>query len=427
MASQQTNYRIYTAQPAEKPETAGSGGYAMPNNTQDSESLGSSVLSIALIGPDEPRRRAVAAALGGSQAAVTREFTSYPPNLDDVPRLLEQHYDVVIVDLDSDPEYALDLVESICTNGTATAMVYSAQADAELLVRCMRAGAREFLTLPMSPGAMDEALVRASVRRPAVRTSKKTAGRLLVFLGAKGGSGVTTLATNFAVSLATESGKGTLLIDLDLPLGDAALGLGMTAQYSTVNALQNSSRLDSTFLATLLTKHNSGLNVLAAPGKFAQTPVASNEEVDKLLSVALMDFDYVVVDAGSRLDLAGTALFAESSTVYLVTQVGIAELRNSNRLVSEFFTAGGPKLEIVLNRYSSRTLGVDEEHITKALTRPAQWKVPNDYATIRETQNTATPFAQGNTAIARAIQLMARSVCGVDKAPEKKKGFKFFG
>jgi len=398
----------------------------MSTNIQDSESLGSSVLSIALIGPEEHRRREVASALAGSQAAVTREFSSYPPDLDDVARLLEQHYDVVIVDLDSNPEYALDLVESVCTSGTATVMVYSAQADAELLVRCMRAGAREFLTLPLAPGAMDEALVRASVRRPAVSLTRKTIGRLLVFLGAKGGAGVTTLASNFAVSLAKESGKSTLLIDLDLPLGDAALGLGITAQYSTVNVLQNFSRLDSTFLSTLLTKHSSGLSVLAAPGKFAQAPV-SNEAVDKLLAVARQGFDYVVVDAGSRLDLAGTALFDESSTVYLVTQVGIAELRNSNRLVTEFFTGRGPKLEIVINRYNPRSLEVDEEHITKALTRPAQWKIPNDYAAVRETQNTATPLTLGNSPISRTIRQMARSACGLPLNPEKKKGFKLFG
>jgi pilus assembly protein CpaE len=398
----------------------------MSTNIQDSESLGSSVLSIALIGPEEHRRREVASAHAGSQAAVTREFSSYPPDLDDVARLLEQHYDVVIVDLDSNPEYALDLVESVCTSGTATVMVYSAQADAELLVRCMRAGAREFLTLPLAPGAMDEALVRASVRRPAVSLTRKTIGRLLVFLGAKGGAGVTTLASNFAVSLAKESGKSTLLIDLDLPLGDAALGLGITAQYSTVNALQNFSRLDSTFLSTLLTKHSSGLSVLAAPGKFAQAPV-SNEAVDKLLAVARQGFDYVVVDAGSRLDLAGTALFDESSTVYLVTQVGIAELRNSNRLVTEFFTGRGPKLEIVINRYNPRSLEVDEEHITKALTRPAQWKIPNDYAAVRETQNTATPLTLGNSPISRTIRQMARSACGLPLNPEKKKGFKLFG
>ena len=94
--------------------------------------------------------------------------------------------------------------------------------------------------------------------------------------------------------------ESTLLIDLDLPLGDAALNLGIVAEYSTVNALQNASRLDSAFLSKLLVKHSSGVSVLAAPGKFPQIN-ASNEDVDRLIAVARQDFDNVVVDMGSRL------------------------------------------------------------------------------------------------------------------------------
>jgi len=333
---------------------------------------------------------------------------------------------VVIIDLDSNPEYALDLVETICSTGSPTVMVYSAQSDSELLVRCMRAGAREFLTQPFSPGTIAEAMVRASVRRPTSRPPKKTAGRLFVFLGAKGGCGVTTLACNFAVSLVAESGLKTLLIDLHLPLGDAALDLGITAQYSTVNALQNASRLDSNFLSRLLTKHSSGLSVLAAPGKF--TPVQTNpDEIDKLLTIARQDFDYVIVDAGTRLDLADTTLFDQASTIYLITQVSIPELRNSNRLVSEFFAKTSNKLEIVLNRFTPRALGVDEDHITKALTRPATWRVPNDYATARRTQNTATPLSLEDSPISRVIRQMARAASGLPAAPEKKKRFGLFG
>ncbi len=231
-----------------------------------------------------------------------------------------------------------------------------------------------------------EAMVRASVRKPvclaAAEKKKALAGKMFVFLGAKGGSGVTTLACNFGVSLAVESGLNTLLIDLHLPLGDAALDLGITAQYSTVNALQNAARLDSNFLSRLLTKHSSGLSVLAAPGKFVSIQ-STSDDIDKLLAVARQDFDYIVIDTGTRLDLAETSLFAQATTIFLITQVSIPELRNSNRLVSEFFAKTANKLEIVLNRYTPRSLGVDEEHITKALTRPAAWRVPNDYATLR--------------------------------------------
>jgi pilus assembly protein CpaE len=405
-------------------QRTGSIQIVMSTPTQDPDALGANLLTIALIGPEQQRRGAVAMALSGLQAGMTREFSSYP-ELDEVPKIMQDHYDVVIVDLDSNPEYALDLIEAICARGSATVMVYSAHLDSELLVRCMRAGAREFLTQPFSAGTIGEAMVRASVRRPTHKPVKKTIGKLFVFLGAKGGSGVTTLACNFAVSLAHESGQNTLLIDLHLPLGDAALDLGITAQYSTINALQNASRLDSNFLSKLLTKHSSGLSVLAAPGKF--TPVqTNNDEIDKLLTVARQDFDFVVIDAGTRLDLADSTLFEQATTIYLVTQVSIPELRNSNRLVSEFFVKATNKLEIVLNRYTPRSLGVDEEHITKALTKPASWLVPNDYATARRTQNTATPLSLEDSPIARVIKKMARTASGIVPAPEKKKKFGIF-
>jgi Flp pilus assembly CpaE family ATPase len=425
MSNSESSYRFsekpqegYSAAGGSNPVNSDSSSYL---DDQYPDSLGADVLSIALIGPDEDRRRAAASALAGCQGGEIREFSSYPPSLDDVPRLLEANYDVIIIDLDSHPEYALELVESICANGSATVMVYSVKADSELLVRCMRAGAREFLTMPFAQSTMAEALVRASARRPATRPSKKTGGRLLVFLGAKGGDGVTTLACNFAVSMAQESSESTLLIDLDLPLGDAALNLGVAAEYSTINALQNAARLDTAFLSKLLVKHSTGVSVLAAPGKFPGFD-ATTEAIDRLLMIARQDFDNVVIDMGSRLDLMGTGLFKDGSTVYLVIQAGIAGLRNSNRLISQYFNTGIPKLEIVLNRFEPRTMGVSEDQINKALTRPAQWKIPNDYAAVRRMQTTAVPLAMEDSPISRLIRQMARTACGLPPAPEKKTG-----
>ena len=397
--------------------------YADPSSP---DSVGNDVLSIALIGPHEQRRKEAARALLLCDKTEVREYSAYPANLDEVPRLLELRNDAIVIDLDSDPEYALELVESLCANGAPTVMVYSSKPDPELLVRCMRAGAREFLTPPFAHNIMAEALVRATSRRTVIRMPRKTGGRLLVFLGAKGGAGVTTLACNFAVALAQESAQSTLLIDLDLPLGDAALNLGIVTEYSTVNALQEAGRLDASFLTKLLTKHSSGVYVLAAPGKFPQFH-ATNEAIDKLMSVARQEFDNVVVDVGARLDLTDTALFKDAFTIYLVTQAGIPELRNSNRLISQFFTVGSPKLEIVINRYEPRALGVSDETITKALTRPATWKIPNDYNAVRQMQNTATPLALGDSPVARLIKQMAVSICGQRATQPKKKGFRLFG
>jgi len=387
----------------------------------DTGSLGANVLSVALIGPKESTRLAVADALVGTMSAVPRQLPFYP-DLDQVPKLIELNFDVIIIDLDGDPEIALDLVESLCADSPATVMLYSTVADSELMIRCMRAGAREFLTLPFAPGTVAEAMVRAAVRRTTMKspTPKRPDGKLCVFFGAKGGAGVTTIATNFAISAVRESDRKTLLIDLDLPFGDVALNLGLTAAWSTADALQNYTRLDSNFLSRLLIKHDSGLWVLTAPGKASHVPLVP-DAVNKLLAVARQDFEYVVVDTGSRLDLTSTAMFDADALVYLVSQVGLSELRNSNRIISEFFKSDFPQLEIVLNRYMPSSLGIDEEHITKALTRRPQWKIPDDHVTLRKMQSTATPLIMSDSPISRMIRQMARAACGLGADQEKKK------
>jgi len=267
-------------------------------------------------------------------------------------------------------------------------------------------------------------MVRAAVRRPA-RPSKKTKGRTMVFVGAKGGSGVTTVATNFSVSLARESGQSTILIDLNLPLGDAALDLGINSQYSTADALLNFARMDFNLMSKLLVKHSSGLFVLAAPDKYARVDV-TDEAVQKLLTVAQENFDYVVVDAGSRFGAVDKALFRSGATVYLVMQVGVSDLRNSNRLISETLKSGDIKLEIVLNRYTPRTLGIEEESITKALTVPVKWKIPSDYPAVKSAQNSAVPLVLNDSPISRVITKMTEEVCGLPADKKKKKRFSLF-
>jgi pilus assembly protein CpaE len=387
------------------------------------DAIGSNTLSVALVGPTEIRRRSIASSLATLQGSSIKEFSRYP-EIDDVPKLIEADYDVIVIELDSDPEYALELVEGICGSSPVTVMVYSDQMNPDMLVRCMRAGAREFLAQPITATKLAEAMVRASVRRPS-KAPKKGTGKLLLFAGAKGGSGVTTVATNFAVALAQESSRSTVLIDLNLPLGNAALDIGLTPEYTTANALQNASRLDSNYLSTLLTKHSSGLSVLAAPDKYSSVQ-ATEESVERLLSIARQEFEYVVVDVGSRFDSMTHSLLEAASVVYLVLQVSISELRNANRLITDLFRASNAKLEVVLNRFTPRALSVDEASITKALTLAPAWKITSDYPAARTAQNTASPLVMQDSAVARVIRQMARSAAGTSNAPEKKKKFGLF-
>src|SRR5580658_8719915 len=175
-------------------------------------------LSVALLGPDEQRRKVVAAAVSKRPGLKLHEFSSFPPRLEDLPQMLAQAYEIVIIDVDSEPDYAFALVESLCASGRTYVMAYTANADMKRAVQFMRAGVREFFTLPLDEVEVFAALKRAATHRPAPppQNDKKT-GKLFVFLGSKGGCGVTTLASNFALALAQESDSSTLLIDLGLP------------------------------------------------------------------------------------------------------------------------------------------------------------------------------------------------------------------
>jgi pilus assembly protein CpaE len=192
------------------------------------------------------------------------------------------------------------------------------------------------------------------------------------------------------------------------------------------NALDNFNRLDVNFFSKLLIKHSSGLYVLAAPDGY--TPIqATPEAIEQLIAVARQAFDYVIVDAGSHLGATSKILFKDASRVYLVTQLTISELRNCNRLIGEFFAASSFKPEIVLNRFTKHSLGIDEKEIAKALTQQPQWKIPSDYETALRAQNTANALALKESPISRVIREMARTACGLPEVAEKKKSFSLFG
>lgn len=120
-------------------------------------------LSIVLIGPDELRRRDVTGVLAEYPGIQVREFSSYPADVGAVSRLLARQFDIVLVDLDSDRNAAFDLVESLRGETAVTVMVYTEEADPELMSRCARAGAREHLVLPVRQSTLDKVLASARI------------------------------------------------------------------------------------------------------------------------------------------------------------------------------------------------------------------------------------------------------------------------
>jgi pilus assembly protein CpaE len=387
----------------------------MPSSIQTPEPADDNQLSVAVISPNRQRRLSALSCFAQSGNARMREFSEYPSSLSEIPHLLDLRFDVILIDLDENSKFALELVETLCVARTAIVMVFSSIANPDLMLRSMRAGAREFFTLPFDQRATAKAMLWVAAHRQPAPAALKADGRLLIFFGSKGGVGVTTIASNFALALAEQSESSTLLIDLNLHLGDAAVNLGMKSTYSTVDALENYTTLDAFLLSRFLVHHPSGLSLLAAPAELPSMK-ATTVAIGSLLAVARQHFHYVVVDVGKKIDLKQMHLFEESATAYLVTQVGIPELRNANRLIGQFGSDHSPQLEIIVNRYQSRFLGLTDQHLAKALTRQIQWKVPNDYPAVRKMQSHGTPIIHQNSAIGPMIRKMAAIACNKPKS-----------
>jgi pilus assembly protein CpaE len=377
-------------------------------------------LAAIIVSTDLNRRRALIGALTSQGVKITREFSEHPL-LDDLLKACAVECHIVVLDLEPDVETALGLVENISGDQALTVMVYAGGPDPELLMRSMRAGAREFLTHPLSAESLPEALVRASARVESFQI-KKASGKLLLFLSAKGGAGVTTLASNFALALQQESTKEVALVDLNLRLGDVSVLLGLTHKYTVLDALRTGSRMDGDLISTLLAQHSSGLAVLAGPDDYNPLPYSENGSLQKLLRILRARFPFVVVDGGSGLGAEADTLLQLADVIYLVTQVDIPSLRNAQRVLAHMQKLGTElrTLEVVLNRFDSRG-GIAQDQIEKALTVPAKWKIPNDYSAARSSHNAGSPLMLQKSHVSAALRQMAQTACGKDSQAKKRR------
>jgi pilus assembly protein CpaE len=274
----------------------------------------------------------------------------------------------------------------------------------------MQAGAREFLVDPLQPETLRDAITRTCARRP---NPVREPGKLLVFAPSKGGVGVTTVATNFALALLRESEATVVIVDMDIQLGDVALGLGLRTGFSIADALLSPARLDKDLLSSLLVKHNSGLAVLSAPEDYNYFSSPGGTGAALLFRILREEFAYVVVDLGTSHGDIQEVIFGIADKIYVVTEMTFPSLRNGHRVISFLSSRSmNRQLEVVLNRFNSRHGDIDEASATKALGRPITWRIPNAYAAARAAEDSGVPLAMADSPITRTFVQMAKAACG---------------
>jgi len=195
-----------------------------------------------------------------------------------------QRADIVVIDARGDLDRAMARAEQWRASNPAGVFAVASDSTPDLILRAMRSGANEFFAWPPPESTFHEAVQRASTRVAA--TAGSFVSRTIVFIGAKGGAGTTTVAVNCAVEVARLSNRPTVIVDLKGGTGEVGLFLGVQSRYSMLDALDNLHRLDTEFIKELTTKHKSGLDILTGSdqwGRPAATDVPALGEAFRLL------------------------------------------------------------------------------------------------------------------------------------------------
>jgi pilus assembly protein CpaE len=353
----------------------------------------SNVLRIALVDPDDDTREALKAMLLGRDTVWLEADCS---RYEFFPDVIEQTApDVGVVSLDAHPDRAIELIQRLVAEAPETAILaISESADGQIILRTIRAGAREFLTLPLAEEDLSGALQRVSQQKFGSSEGGGRSCEVLAIAGATGGVGTTSTAVNLGCVLAAQPSNSVALLDLDLALGDADVFLDSIPDYTLADVVQNIARLDIQLLKRSLTKHSSGLFLLPRPVELHDTAAITEESVRKVIGLLKASFSHLIIDLSKTYSPIDMAAIETATRVVLVTQLDLPCLRNVVRLMMSFEEADGlhEKVEIVVNRAGLESGQISLKKAKDTLGRDVFALLPNDYRTMVEVRNNGVPL-----------------------------------
>jgi pilus assembly protein CpaE len=347
--------------------------------------------------------------------------------------------DVVVVDIRGDASSGMAAIERLRAGHPSVGIfAMAASSEPELILQAMRAGANEFFPWIFGAGTqaargMEESF-HGAVRRTAARQAAASAGARQpcvthAFLGAKGGAGTTTVAVNCAVELARLTKKPTVILDLKPCLGEVALFLGVRPRFTVLDAIENLHRLDREFLRELVSKHKSGLDIIAGSEQFERPNPQDAGAIEELLRVLSRAYEYILIDVGNLINACAVAALYAADTVFLVTNPDVPSIRNAQRLVDRVrqLGAGSERVKVVLNRVSDQGL-IAPKQIETALGLGIYQAFTSDYRTVSTALNSGVPLALANQSeLSSQFSSFTRHLLGLqDEAKaetEKKRAF----
>jgi pilus assembly protein CpaE len=292
---------------------------------------------------------------------------------------------LAIVDVSQNTGAMLDLISKTECN----VMAVSDKPSVDLVVNVMRAGAKEFISLPIIKNEFFEALAKMQSEK------KQSRCKVLSIFSNKGGIGKTSIAANLALELAKITKENVALVDLNFQSGDITTFLDLKPSFNISYMLQNLDKINKDFLLTTLERYkDTSLYILADPPYFKQADDISPKQVSTLFEILKQTFSYIVVDTSAGFDAKAVMALDNSDMVFLTTIVNLPALRNCQRCL-EFFDKLGyerEKVQVVVNRYMEND-EITAGDIEKLLGRKIYWKIPNNYFTMMSAINKGLPVS----------------------------------
>jgi pilus assembly protein CpaE len=399
-------------------------------------------LNVVAVMRSQDARHAVADALGsvnGHRVDVFEgEFRSVWQSIGkpDAPDVL-----LVDVNLEDDTDVSA-LASFIEVRNNSTAVVATSEnASVQGIRRLMQLGISDFLPQPFSQAdiraAFDVAAGKMEQRLNG-HANGQTQGRAIAFMKSHGGAGATTLAVQTAHNLrggGTGNGRKrarkkskVCLIDLDLQCGNAAVYLDLNPKLSILDLVGSPERLDASLLQNVMTHHDSGLEVLAAPREMVPLDAVPVEVAARLVSLARDSYEFVVLNLPEVWMSWTSPVLEKCDAAALVTQMAVAPLHQTRRRLDTFGNEGldAVRLAIVANRFTKPGMfgsGLRLAEAEKCLGRRIDHFVRSDYKAVSEALNQGLPLSEA-AARSGATRDMARLAANLSSLSREQSGRK---
>lgn len=302
---------------------------------------------------------------------------------------------LVIMEIGDDLEQAAERIQMVQGRFPQVAICgTSYDKSADTILSLMRAGMSEYLLRPVAEVDLVSALQKTGRLWLAKAEEEKEAGRVFSVFSPKGGVGCTTIALNLATNFYEMTRKPTLLVDLDLAAGDVATFLNIKPAYTLSDVTANLTRLDKNFLHGVITRHESGIHVLAEPQSVNESKAISCQDVKKILGLLKTMFPYVVLDNENVVNDCTLGSFELSDTVFIVLVLSLPIIHNTRKYLNYLNQIGikKDKIKLIVNRHLKKG-DITIEDAEKALKHPVSFMIPNEYEIAMTALNKGMPIS----------------------------------